>query len=147
LQLGGKPNSEILKAMVEIDVLVDQLVSGSFGLTTVEAMALGCPVICYLHDSVDIAEPESCPVIPANPDTIEDVLRSLLNHRERLLRAQKMGPLYVRRNYSIQSLARHLAALYRDTANLPENLLVMIDSNAKDLAQQNDASLTRAVLV
>jgi glycosyltransferase involved in cell wall biosynthesis len=137
LKLGGKPNSEILEAMGEIDVLVDQLVSGSFGLTAVEAMALGCPVICYLHNGVDIAEPESCPIIPANPDTIEDVLRSLLLDRERLRHARKMGPLYVRRNYSTQSLARHLAELYRDTADLPQNLLSVIETKIEALTSQN----------
>ena len=68
LLLSGKPQEDILRAMREIDVLVDQLVSGSFGLTSVEAMAIGCPVICYLHDEVAVADRESCPIIEANPN-------------------------------------------------------------------------------
>ena len=78
--------------MGDIDVLVDQLVSGSFGLTAIEAMALGCPVICYLHDGTTIAEPDACPVIPANPDTITDVLRDLMRDPERLSKARVSGP-------------------------------------------------------
>jgi hypothetical protein len=133
LQLSGKPRDEILQAMAEVDVLVDQLVSGSFGLTAVEAMALGCPVICYLHDDVAIAERDACPVIPANPETIADVMRALYLDRKQLAEARIAGPQYVKRNYSIQSLGRHLAALYLETADLPEPLKTMIAGNAARL--------------
>jgi glycosyltransferase involved in cell wall biosynthesis len=133
LQLSGKPNEEIREAMSEIDVLVDQLVSGSFGLTAIEAMALGCPVICYLHDGVAIAEPDACPVIPANPETIADVLRALVLDPKKLSRARIAGPIYVKRNYSIQSLGKHLADLYVETADLPESMKAMIAKNASKL--------------
>lgn len=133
LQLSGKPNEEILQAMGDIDVLVDQLVSGSFGLTAIEAMALGCPVICYLHDGTTIAEPDACPVIPANPDTIADVLRDLMSDPEGLSKARVSGPPYVKANYSINSLAWHLAKLYLETADLPESLKRSIATKAANL--------------
>jgi glycosyltransferase involved in cell wall biosynthesis len=133
MQLSGKPREEIIEAMGEIDVLVDQLVSGSFGLTAIEGMALGCPVICYLHDGIAIAEPDACPVIPANPETIEMVLRGLVLDRQPLSRARIEGPIYVKKNYSIQSLGKHLASLYIETADLPEPLKAMIMTNARNL--------------
>jgi glycosyltransferase involved in cell wall biosynthesis len=133
LQLSGKSNEEILEAMSSVDVLVDQLVSGSFGLTAIEGMALGCPVICYLHDGVAIAEPDACPIIPADPDTIEQVLRGLILDPEQLSRARNAGPNYVKRNYSVASLAKHLANLYLETADLPEPLQTMIAENAAKL--------------
>jgi hypothetical protein len=133
LRLSGRPNEEILEAMTEIDLLVDQLVAGSFGLTAIEGMALGCPVICYLHDGIAIAEPEACPVIPANPDTIEEVLRGLILDPKQLAQARIAGPIYVKRNYSIQSLAKHLADLYIETAGLPESLNATIAENASKL--------------
>lgn len=133
LKLSGRPHSEIIEAIGEVDVLVDQLVSGSFGLTAVEAMALGCPVICYLHAGVDIADASSCPVIQANPDTIEEVLRNLTLDRSRLSQARIEGPAYVRRNYSIESLSRHLAVLYAETAELPEKLRSELKTRSKVL--------------
>lgn len=133
LQLSGKPNEEILEAMGEIDALVDQLVAGSFGLTAIEGMALGCPVICYLHEGIAIAEPDACPVIQANPDTIEEVLRGLVLDQKQLSEARIAGPIYVKRNYSIQSLAKHLADLYLETADLPETLSTTIAENARKL--------------
>lgn len=134
LQLSGKPNDEILAAMQTIDVLVDQLVSGSFGLTAVEAMASGCPVICYLHAGVSVADLDTCPVIYADPDTIKDVLRDLVSDRTRLSVAEAAGPIYVKRNYSIEALARHLASLYVETADLPELEAAKMDQRAKALA-------------
>lgn len=110
--LSGVPQSEVLRMMGEIDVLVDQLVSGSFGLTAIEAMAMGCPVICYLHDGVQIAAPRECPVIRANPDNIEDVLANL--SLEQLKSAGNAGREYVKKHYSIAPLAEHLSHLYSD---------------------------------
>ena len=134
LQLGGRPNSEILEAMQEVDVLVDQLMSGAFGLTAVEAMAFGCPVICYLHDDVAVANREVCPIIEASPETIKDVLRGLISDRTRLSRIGAAGRDYVRRNYSVEALSKHLANLYESTAELPEPLKTkMAQTGASEL--------------
>ncbi|WP_223969173.1 glycosyltransferase [Bradyrhizobium sp. RD5-C2] len=133
LLLSGKPHHEILEAMQKIDILVDQLISGSFGLTAVEAMASGCPVVCYLHDGVAVADRESCPVIEANPDTIKDVLHQLISDRTRLSKAGAVGPEYVRKNYSVEALGTHLADLYLETADLPRALKARLAERAKSL--------------
>ncbi|MDA9430543.1 glycosyltransferase [Bradyrhizobium sp. CCBAU 51627] len=122
LYLSGKPHEEILRAMCEVDVLVDQLVSGAFGLTAVEAMAMGCPVICYLHDDVAIANRRACPIIEANPETIKDVLKGVVTDRAQLSAAASAGPGYVKQNYSIDALSRHLADLYVGSADLPNRM-------------------------
>lgn len=133
LLLSGKPHHEILEAMQKIDILVDQLVSGSFGLTAVEAMASGCSVVCYLHDGVAVADRESCPVIEANPVTIKDVLHQLISDRPRLSKAGAAGPEYVRKNYSVKALGTHLADLYVETAGLPKALKARLAERAKSL--------------
>ncbi|MCC8980667.1 glycosyltransferase [Bradyrhizobium acaciae] len=133
LQLSGKPNHEILEAMRTIDVLVDQLISGAFGLTAVEAMASGCPVICYLHDEVAIADRKACPIIEANPETIKEVLRQLVSDRARLSEAGAAGRQYVRKNYSVEALGAHLADLYVATADLPKPLRTRLAESAKVL--------------
>lgn len=119
VKMSGKTNTEILHAMLEIDVLVDQLVSGSFGLTAIEAMSLGCPVICYLHKNIQIAERENCPVIEANPRNIGLVLAELKTDPARLATARLRGPSYVESNYSIGSFAKHLGELYLRTGDFP----------------------------
>ena len=111
--IAGRPHDEIIEVMREVDVLVDQLVSGSFGLTAVEAMALTTPVVCYLRDGVAIAEPNRCPIIKADPDTIADVLKQLATtERHTLTDIGTESRAYVLRNYSVDAFAHRLAELH-----------------------------------
>lgn len=130
----GIPRTQVLEIMCDLDVLVDQLVSGSFGLAAIEGMALGLPVICYLHDQVAIADLANCPVIEANPETIEAVLRRLAVDRTELLAAAAKGRDYVAKNYSVPALAKQLTELYRETAGLPPRLIGRIERRAADLS-------------
>ena len=74
----GMTPLEALKWMSRCDVFVDQLIAGEYGVAAVEAMALGKPVICYMKPSLLSHYPAHFPIINANPDTIEEVLRTLL---------------------------------------------------------------------
>jgi glycosyltransferase involved in cell wall biosynthesis len=112
VRLSGLPRDRILAAMAEVDVVVDQLISGAFGITAAEAMALGRPVIAHLRPGVRIAAPAECPVIPADPATIVTVLDRLIDDREALRAAAQAGPAYVRSHLSVPALAASLAELY-----------------------------------
>jgi hypothetical protein len=48
-----QPHEAILKAMQEADVVIDQLLLGWYGMVSVEAWALGKPVICYIRPDLD----------------------------------------------------------------------------------------------
>lgn len=116
--ISGVPQTEILARMATVDVLVDQLISGAFGLTAIEAMALGRPVIGHLRAGVALADLDGCPIIRADPDTIGDVLRKVLRERDTLPEIGSRSRDYVVRHYSVDALARRLASLYVDTADL-----------------------------
>lgn len=81
------------QALAELDshhVLIDQLRVGWYGGVAVEAMMAGRPVVCYIHEA-DLARTPSAfanelPIMRANPDTIEGVLRGLLGLSEGRLR-------------------------------------------------------------
>ena len=70
----GISNAEVLEMMGQADVVVDQLIGGTFGLTALEAMANGKPVVVYLADPSIVLAPDECPIINANPETIDAVL-------------------------------------------------------------------------
>ena len=121
VQLSGLPQSEIINAMRDVDIVVDQLISGSFGLTGLEAMALAKPVICHLKDNVAIAESENCPVIRANPETIAGELRAFANsRRNELWKIGLESRAYVLRNYSIDAFASRLASVHAKHDPLPQ---------------------------
>ena len=57
---------------------MDQFILGSFGVSSIEVMALGKPVLCYIMDQVEINLPEACPIINANLDNLESKLEQLI---------------------------------------------------------------------
>lgn len=78
--LGGMPHAEARKVYEQADVIVDQLLSGATGVMTLEAWALGKPVVVNLRR--DLFEPfygmSDLPVANADPTTITDRLRAVI---------------------------------------------------------------------
>lgn len=91
--LTNKPHEELVKTIREADILIDQMVAGWYGLISVEAMALGKTVVCYLRDELYNYIPD-IPVINLNPDNLYDGLKKLIAERERLSDYGKAGRIY-----------------------------------------------------
>jgi glycosyltransferase involved in cell wall biosynthesis len=108
------PHEEALRAIVDADIVVDQLLLGWYGGVAVEAMALGRPVVAHLH-APDLARipPEQragLPLVDATPQTIAAVLRSLLEaDREPLATASRA---YVERWHDPLRIAERMRDAY-----------------------------------
>jgi glycosyltransferase involved in cell wall biosynthesis len=98
--------------MQEADVVVDQLIGGSFGYFAVEGMAFGKPVVCYIKDPSRVADPASFPII--NADSRYD----LRHPAQPALRPDELGgnrpalAQYVERYQSVGAFAARLRSLY-----------------------------------
>jgi hypothetical protein len=114
----GISNKEVLQLMSESHLVVDQLIGGHFGQTSLEAMALGKPVIVYLSDPKLLVAPEECPLINANPETIYEVLRAISEKPAHLDEVAVRSRRYVENHYSVHALAERLASLYYETAGI-----------------------------
>lgn len=98
MNLSGIPSSEMRFHQVQADIVIDQLIYGGYGSTTLECMALGKPVICYIRPSWRTflssiyPEWEACPVVSATPDTLHEELRKLIvdgRYREQLAKESR----------------------------------------------------------
>lgn len=84
VNLSGIRSSEMRFHQAQADIVVDQLIYGGVGSTTLECLSLGKPVICYLRPSwreflsLSFPEWQDCPVISATPETIYDELEKLV---------------------------------------------------------------------
>lgn len=94
------------------DILIDQLLQGSFGVFSLEGMALGKPVVCYISDVFRPTYPPGLPLISATPDTIYSTLKRLIRHPEQRHQLGKSGRVYIERYYDADARARELKSIY-----------------------------------
>ena len=110
--LSGVSHERIIDHMISCDVVADQFISGWYGGTTLEAMALGRPVLCYLREGIHAVSDSELPIINTHPEKIADVLRDLVARRDELPDIGRRSRDYVERYHSVPALAGRLRGLY-----------------------------------
>jgi glycosyltransferase involved in cell wall biosynthesis len=93
----------------EIDILVEQLVAPGVGMNGLEGMASGLPVVSNLEDET-YAVPlrrwsyfSECPIASASPETIANVLRTLVTRPALRLELGAAGRSYVEKYHGLDS--------------------------------------------
>ena len=113
--LEGVPNDEVLQAIQQADIVVDQLIIG-YALFAIEAMSAGKIVISNLENDCDVFRRYSylneCPIVSANPETIYRVLKALIGEREKWPELSKSSQEYVAKRHSEQSVLALWQAIY-----------------------------------
>ena len=68
-----------MKALIEsADIVVDQIRSGAYGVTAIEAMALGRLVVANINPRVEAAMGGDVPIVNADPSNFRDALEEVL---------------------------------------------------------------------
>lgn len=107
-----RPHSDVIEALLDADIVVDQLLIGAYGVLAVEAMALGRPTICYIREDIQGKYGHSLPIIDANPFTIESVLERFAFDRCGLSEIGRASMAYVQANHAADEVADRLQRLY-----------------------------------
>jgi glycosyltransferase involved in cell wall biosynthesis len=112
----GLDHREAFERYRAADVVVDQLNAGWYGVLAIEAMALGKPVVTFLHDEAVRRTEEAfgieVPIVSATKDTLADVLRPLVESPEERSRAGAASRAYVERVHDLQQMTDRLLDLY-----------------------------------
>ncbi len=99
-----------MKALVRnCDVVVDQILFGSYGVAALEAMAAGRVVVGRVRDDVKARMPEALHILDATPEDITDVVLSILDRREELRSNAVENVAFVRRWHDGKESALRLA--------------------------------------
>lgn len=110
----GMPYEEAKIAYRNADLIIDQILIGSYGLCSIENMALAKPVVCYISDFMKEKYPRELPIISANPTNIKDTIEDLLNNREALAEIGNKSRAYVKKHHDINNLSQKFIDLYRE---------------------------------
>jgi glycosyltransferase involved in cell wall biosynthesis len=114
----GLDHREAFERYRNADVVVDQLNAGWYGVFAIEAMALGKPVVTFLHDEAVRRTEEAfgveVPIVSATRDTLADVLRPLVESADERRRVGAASRAYVERVHDADAVASRLVDLYAE---------------------------------
>jgi hypothetical protein len=105
--LEGMPNEEVIRQLVEADVVVDELNENHYGMLGLEGMATGCAVAGG-NDTGVVPLPAERPVLPLKPNTIYAQLRRLLTNKGLRLRLAHEGRPFVEKYHDRRNAAQRL---------------------------------------
>ena len=112
----GLHHDEARRRYERADIVVDQLNAGWYGLFAIEAMALGKPVVTFLHDEA-VARTETAfgtkvPLINAGAETLVERLRPLVEDARERRRVGAASRAYVERIHDVDKNADRLLDIY-----------------------------------
>lgn len=108
----GMERSRSLAVLQQADIFLDQFVLGDRGMASLEAMALGKPVVCYIKPSLLVLYPPELPIVNANQQNLSLVLESLLQSPSRCRELGQKGRAFVEKYHDGIQAAHQLKDIY-----------------------------------
>jgi glycosyltransferase involved in cell wall biosynthesis len=112
----GLHHNDALARYRAADIVVDQLNAGWYGVFAIETMALGKPVVTYLHDEAVRRTEEAfgiaVPIVSATKDTLTERLRPLVEDDVERRRVGAASRAYVERVHDASAVADRLLDVY-----------------------------------
>lgn len=112
LLVENKTRREAIEIYKRADIIVNELICGWHGFFTVEALALGKPVISYIKEEY-LPPHDFCPIVNANLDNIYEQLVRLIKDKPLRLKIGKESRRYVEEIYSLEKTGQRLDNLYK----------------------------------
>jgi glycosyltransferase involved in cell wall biosynthesis len=114
----GLDHREAFERYRHADVIVDQLNARWYGVFAIEAMALGKPVVTFLHEEAVRRTEEAfgvqVPIVSATKETLADVLRPLIESPAERQRVGAASRAYAEEVHDLERMTDRLLALYAD---------------------------------
>lgn len=112
----GMAHEAVKKHYAQADVVIDSITEGVYGLLAIECMSMGKPVVGWITDEAKeyyrTMYGMDPPMITANPETIYDRLKDILNGEVDIERLRQEAPRYVRDNHDYLKVAERLKEVY-----------------------------------
>jgi hypothetical protein len=112
----GLDHREAFERYRNADVIVDQLNAGWYGVFAIEAMALGKPVVTFLHDEAVRRTEEAfgveVPIVSATRETLASALGPLVASPEERQRLGRASRAYAEEVHDLERMTDRLVALY-----------------------------------
>jgi glycosyltransferase involved in cell wall biosynthesis len=112
----GMTHDEAFELYREADIVIDQLNAGWYGVFAIECLALGKPVVTFLHDEAvrrtEEAYGTKVPLVPTTKETLRESLRPLVEDVALRQRVGAASRAYAERLHDIDKIAGELVEIY-----------------------------------
>lgn len=105
---------EARKIYQNADIVIDQIILGSYAGFAIEAMSMGKPVISWISDFMRKSYPNELPIISANPNNIKEKIEILLSDKEMRIKLGKQGREYVEKYHDANKQVDNLLKIYNE---------------------------------
>lgn len=110
----NKSHAEAIEIYKNADIVIDQLLIGSYGMLSIEAMALGKPTICYIRDDLLETFPNGLPIFNANKYNIEIKLEELITNWSLRNKLGRRGRDYIINYHDSKKIAKMAIEIYQN---------------------------------
>jgi len=108
------PHAQALQIYQQADIIIDQLLSSTYGGVTIEGMALAKPILCSLNTEMQQRYWPDIPVINVSPGTFLDELKRLIEQPKLRHQLGLNGRAYVEQYHSSMKVAKKLISIYQN---------------------------------
>ncbi|MBP6409890.1 MAG: glycosyltransferase [Pseudarcicella sp.] len=117
--LNGLPREEVHRIVQDCDIFLDQIMLGSHGVATCEAMAMGKPTVCYIMPAVfEAGLPKESPIVNANPDTLKATLIELITNASLRKEIGVKSRQYIEKYHDADKIAVDVYNVFKEIALL-----------------------------
>lgn len=109
----NKTQEEALKLYQSADIVIDQICTGTYGVFSIESMALGKPVIVYINEKMQKTFPPELPLISADKNNLKEQIEKLLDDAEARYLLGVKGRQYAEKYHDCCKNAKVLAEIYK----------------------------------
>jgi len=97
-----------LNELSDSDLIIDQMLLGTYGSVGIEAMFMYKPVVCYLREDFWEIVKNDCPIYNANPDNLYEVLDNILSNPSQLKETGKKSRQFAEKYHSDIMVAQNV---------------------------------------
>lgn len=111
----NKPHDEAMAIYRAADIVIDQVALGTYGVFSIEAMAMGKPVVTYISPEMRERFPDELPIVSADFDELPETIDRLIEDGELRHELGVKGREYAERYHDNIKVAKHLYEVYDGT--------------------------------
>ena len=106
------PHEEAMKYYKEADIVLDELIIGTYGSLTIECLAMGRCVATFIHPGFKTPHADEIPVWSVNVDNLMERLEMLINSYELRCSLSLKGREYVEKHNDYNAVGAELIKIY-----------------------------------